>query len=212
MNFVSSIDGAATHDGLSGGLGGEADRRLFDLLRRLADVVLVAAGTVRTEGYGPMLLDEASAAWRIDAGLPAQPVFGIVSGSLELDPGDRIFAEAPVRPIVVTHGASPVERRDALAEVADVLVCGTEAVDPRLVVRELAGRGLPQVHCEGGPSLYGALLAADAVDELCLTVSPLIASGTAPRIATGAGVLHPQYLAHVLSSEETLLLRYLRAR
>src|SRR6187551_614176 len=102
VNFVSSIDGSATHDGLSGGLSGAADKRRFELLRRTSDVVLVGAGTVRAEGYGPMRVSEASARWRSQHGMPEHPVFAIVSGRLDLDTGSRIFTEAPLRPIVVT--------------------------------------------------------------------------------------------------------------
>ena len=80
VNFVSSVDGAATRDGLSGGLGDAADRRYFELLRRVADVVLVGAGTVRAEGYGPMRVSDASVAWREAHGLTPHPVFAIVSG------------------------------------------------------------------------------------------------------------------------------------
>src|SRR5690606_14940003 len=83
-NFVSSVDGAATHNGLSAGLGSPADRRVFDLLRRLADVIVVGAGTVRAEGYGGLSLDDDSADWRIANGLTAQPVFAVVSSSLNL--------------------------------------------------------------------------------------------------------------------------------
>ncbi|SMH39676.1 Pyrimidine reductase, riboflavin biosynthesis [Rathayibacter oskolensis] len=213
VNFVSSIDGAVTRDGVSGALGGEADLRVFDLLRRLADVVLVAAGTVRTEGYGPMVLGDDAAAARAAAGLPPHPVFAVVSGSLDLDPRSRLFTEAPVRPIVVTTGASDRRRRAELAEVADVLVCGEEALDASRMRDALAERGLTRVHCEGGPGLLGTLLAADAVDELCLTLSPTLEAGAAGRIARGAlPEGRQQRLAHVLASGDTLLLRYLRDR
>jgi riboflavin biosynthesis pyrimidine reductase len=210
VNFVSSIDGAVTREGVSGALGGEADLRVFDLLRRLADVVLVAAGTVRTEGYGPMVLGDEAAAARTAAGLPPHPVFAIVSGSLDLDPRSRIFTEAPVRPIVVTTGASPERRRAELAEVADVLVCGEDALDPGRMRAALVERGLGRIHCEGGPGLLGTLLAADAVDELCLTISPSLESGDAGRIARGAATPRDLRLAHVLAAGDTLLLRYLR--
>jgi riboflavin biosynthesis pyrimidine reductase len=212
VNFVSSIDGAATRDGLSGGLGGAADHRVFDLLRRLADVVLVAAGTVRAEGYGPMRVDDASVAARVAAGLTPHPVFAIVSGSLDLDPSSRIFVEAPIRPIVVTTGTSPSARRTALEDVADVLVCGEHELDARRMVAALAARGLPQVHCEGGPSLFGTLLDADSVDELCLTVSPELDAGPSGRIAhSAAASTRGMSLAHVLESDGTLLLRYERS-
>ncbi|MBK4348211.1 pyrimidine reductase family protein [Lacisediminihabitans changchengi] len=213
VNFVSSIDGAATADGLSAGLGGDADHRVFDILRRLCDMVLVASGTVKAEGYGPMVVDDESAAWRVAHGLQAQPVFAIVSGRLDLDPTSAIFTDAPVRPIVVTTGSSPMGPRAALAEVADVLICGESELDPAAMVQQLAFRGLGRIHCEGGPSLFGALLDADVVDELCLTLSPLLEAGDSGRIAHSAtGDSRAMELAGVLHSDGTLLLRYTRAR
>jgi riboflavin biosynthesis pyrimidine reductase len=211
VNFVSSVDGAATRDGLSGGLGDSADRRYFELLRRVADVVLVGAGTVRAEGYGPMRVSDESAAWRAAHGFAPHPVFAIVTGSRDLDPRSRIFTEAPVRPIVVT---TPGYDARAFAEVADVVETGAgERVDAAVSVEALRARGLTSILCEGGPHLFGSLLAADVVDELCVTVEPTLEAGVAPRIA--AGVLpEPRglELAHVLRSGSTLLLRYARAR
>lgn len=213
VNFVSSLDGAVTRDGVSGGLGGDADLRVFDLLRRLADVVLVAAGTVRNEGYGPMVLGDDAAAWRRAAGAPPHPVLAVVSGSLDLDPAARLFTEAPVRPVVVTTGRSPRARRAELSEVAEVLVCGDESLDAGRMRDTLLERGLGRIHCEGGPGLLGALLAEDAVDELCLTLSPTLEAGDAGRIARGeVPEAREQRLAHVLASGDTLLLRYLRQR
>lgn len=211
VNFVSSIDGAVTVDGKSGGLGGDADRRVFDILRTLCDVVVVAAGTVKTEGYGAMIVDAASLEARVAAGLAPQPVFAIVSGSLDLDPTSDVFAKAPVRPIVFT--TESVTPSDALAKVADVVTCGTKTVDPVAMVAELARRRLTRIHCEGGPSLFGSLLAADVVDELCVTVSPQLVGGDSGRIVKG-DVPDPRgmSLAGILRSEDTLLLRYLRAR
>jgi riboflavin-specific deaminase-like protein len=215
VNFISSIDGASSSGGLSGALGVPADKRVFDLLRRLCDVVLVGAGTVRAEGYGPMVMDSEQVAWRRNAGLADHPVFAIVSGRLDLDPKSRIFTEAPVRAIVVTTSASSTEKRAALAEVADVIVCGDETLDAAAVIAALAVRGLPQVHCEGGPSLFGALSAAGAVDELCLTLSPALVGGDATRILTGGlpdDAPLKLSLAHVLRSSDALLLRYTLTR
>src|SRR6185312_11878007 len=117
VNFVASIDGAATDHGLSGGLSGKADKRVFDLLRRLSDVILVGAGTLRAEGYGAMRLDPESVRLRHASGLTAQPVFAIVSGTLRLDPEAAVFSDAPVRPIVVTVGGSSRPKRDAFSRV-----------------------------------------------------------------------------------------------
>ena len=211
VNFVSSIDGAATVAGKSGGLGGDADRRVFDLLRTLCDVVVVAGGTVRAEGYGAMILGASAVESRVAAGLAPQPTFAIVSGSLDLDPKSDVFAKAPVRPIVFTCESTPAN--EALAKVADIVVCGAKTVAPVAMVTELSERRLTRIHCEGGPSLFGSLLEADVVDELCLTVSPLLVGGDGPRIANGE-VAEPRgmTLAGILRSESTLLLRYVRAR
>ncbi|MET1051534.1 MAG: pyrimidine reductase family protein [Mycetocola sp.] len=213
VNFISSIDGAATSDGLSAGLGSAADLRVFDLLRRLCDVVVVGAGTVRSEGYGPMRLDSSAAEWRVASGLEAHPVFAIVSSGLDLDPASRIFTDAPVRPIVVTVDAAPASRKDALSDVADLVVAGETRVDPARMLRMLTERGLPQVHSEGGPSLFADLIDADVVDELCLTISPALEGPGAPRIVAGdhSGGRRAMTVAHVLESDGTLLLRYLRA-
>ncbi|HRN29976.1 MAG TPA: dihydrofolate reductase family protein, partial [Terrimesophilobacter sp.] len=170
VNFVSSVDGAATHNGLSGGLSGDADKRYFELLRRASDVVLVGAGTVRAEGYGPLRVSDDSVRWRVANGLPEHPVFAIASRSLEVDPA--IVRKAPVRPILVTVADASVP--SALAE-ADVVVAGEGSVEGQRVVGALAERGLTTVLCEGGPHLFASLLADGVVDELCLTTSPLIA-------------------------------------
>jgi riboflavin biosynthesis pyrimidine reductase len=212
VNFVSSIDGAGTHDGLTAGLGTPADKRVFDILRRLCDVVLVGAGTVRAEDYGPMRLKDPAVQWRRAHGLSDQPVFAIVSAGLDLDPGHQIFTDAPVRPIIVTVEAAPHARRNALAEVADVLVAGDSSVDTGRMRSLLAERGLPQVHSEGGPHLFADFLREDSVDEVCLTLSPFAEGPSAGRIVAGTptGIQRPMVLAHVLSSEGTLLLRYVR--
>ena len=212
-NFVSSLDGAATHGGLSGGLSSAADKRVFDILRRLSDVVLVGAGTVRAEGYGPMRLDPASVSWRQEHGLPAQPVFAIVSGSLDLDLASTVFIDAPVRPIVITTSRASSIRLTAIERVADTIVCGTDAIDSDAARTALADRGLMQVLCEGGPTLFGSLLAADSVDELCLTLSPQLEAGNAGRIAVGAAPEARRLsLAHTLISGDSLMLRYLLDR
>jgi riboflavin biosynthesis pyrimidine reductase len=153
VNFVASIDGAATDHGLSGGLSGHADKRVFDLLRRLSDVILVGAGTVRAEGYGAMRLDPASVQLRRASGLADQPVFAIVSGTLGLDPESAVFTDAPVKAIVVTLGASSDVKKEAFSRVADVLVCGKERLDVNVMLDAFAQRWLRQVRT--APSCCG---------------------------------------------------------
>jgi riboflavin biosynthesis pyrimidine reductase len=137
-----------------------------------------------------------------------QPVFAIVSGSLDLDPESPIFAKAPVRPIVITCERSTGKAR--FSEVADVVVAGSSQVDGRLAVDALHERGLRRILCEGGPTLFGSFIEADVVDELCLTVAPSLESGDAQRIANGDAVPREMTLAAVLRSGSELLLRYTR--
>lgn len=174
-NFVSSLDGAATGaNGRSGSINTEADGVVFRLLRRLSDVVVVGAGTVRAEGYtrlGP------------DDGGPLPLV--VVSNSARVP--EVLLEPVPGRGdvLLVTHAAAPGEAvaqaRDGLGE-GNVLVCGAEAVDLLELRRQLRERGMPRVLTEGGPSLLGAMFAAGAVDELDLTWSPVAVGGEQGRI------------------------------
>ncbi|WP_022902356.1 pyrimidine reductase family protein [Curtobacterium sp. B8] len=214
VNFVTTLDGSASASGRTADLGGDDDLRVFDLLRRTADVVLVAAGTVRDEEYGPMVLHDADVAWRRAHGMPDHPVFAIVTGSASLEATSRVFTEAPVRPVVLTSGSgASSEQGRALTEVADVVACGDDSLDVTAAVRALADRGLERIHCEGGPSFFGALIGADLVDELTLTVDPTLEGGEGPRIATASSPeLRRMRPAHVLLGDGGVLLtRYVRA-
>lgn len=212
INFVTSIDGAATREGVSGALGTDDDHVVFEALRTMTDVVLVAAGTIRAEGYGGMSVDETAVGWRRARGIPAQPRLAVVSGSLDIAPEHPVFAEAVIRPIVITPATADTDRRRALERVADVVVAGDSSVELASAVQALADRGLRQVLCEGGPSLTGSMLEADLVDEVCLTVSPVLEGGSAVRMARGE---HPSSrdmkLVHAIASGDTVLLRYTRA-
>ncbi|MER7893379.1 pyrimidine reductase family protein [Micromonospora sp. NPDC094482] len=210
VNFVSSLDGAVALDGYSAGLSGEPDKRVFGLLRMLCDALVVAAGTLRHEGYRALRLDERRRAWRREHDLPDYPTLVVVSGGLDLDPTQPVFADAPVRPVVLTRAdAVPPP---GLAEVAELVRCGTDRVDLAAGLAELRRRGLDQLLCEGGPQLFGALTGADLVDELCLTVAPLLA-GPGPGRITAGEASPPRSLAlrHVLAAGDgVLMLRYAR--
>jgi riboflavin biosynthesis pyrimidine reductase len=213
VNFVSSVDGAVTVGGKSAGLGGPADKRIFDLLRVHCDAVMVGAGTLRIEGYGGLAVDEAHQELRRKDNRPAQPVLVVVSGRLDLDPHHPMFREAPVRPWVLTHDGAPAWQREALAEVAEVVICGRDEIDFQAARDALADAGYPHILCEGGPHLLGALTAADAVDEMCLTVSPRLAGPGAGRITAGpASTLRDLDVTTVLTATDGyLFLRYRRA-
>ncbi|MGN9776577.1 pyrimidine reductase family protein [Micromonospora sp. H33] len=210
VNFVSSIDGAVAVDGYSAGLSGEPDKRVFGLLRMLCDGLVVAAGTLRHEGYRAVRLDERRRAWRREHGLAEYPTLVVVSGSLDLDPAQAAFADAPVRPVVLTRAGAAAP--PGLTDVADVVPCGDERVDLPAGLAELRRRGLDQLLSEGGPLLFGALTAADLVDEVCLTVAPLLAGPGPGRITAGeASPVRHLPLRHVLAaSDGVLMLRYAR--
>ena len=210
FNFITSADGAVSFNGRSGELGNDADRRVFGLLRSTADLILVGAGTVRAEGYAGELLSAQAQSWRTRHGLGAHPGIAVVSASLDLDPDSGFFSEAPVRPVVLTAAAAPGSRRAALEKVADVLVAGARTVDPVQAAAALDRSGHSRVLCEGGPQLFGSFQAAGLVDELCLTLAPVFAAGTAGRISAGTPLaqLSRLRLQHVLRSGDTLLLRY----
>jgi riboflavin biosynthesis pyrimidine reductase len=212
-NFIASLDGAATHDGRTSGLNNADDKKVFDILRMLCDVVLVGAGTLRTEGYADLRVEDRAVLWRIKHGLPAQPTLAVVSGRLALNPEMAAFAKAPARPIIFTCARSSAQKRQDLSRATDVIVCGEETLHPQAMLGSLAQRGFRQVLCEGGPRLLGTLVEADCVDELCLTLSPVLENGSAGRITAGA----PQTprgmrLGHVISVRDMLLLRYERSR
>jgi riboflavin biosynthesis pyrimidine reductase len=187
MNFVASADGAATEDGLSRGLQTPGDNRIFAALRDLADVVLAGAGTVRVEGYSTITPSDRRRAIRERHGLRATLPVAVVSRSLLLDPAANLFAAAPAdaRTIVLTCAAAEPALRAELERVADIVVCGADTVDLPAARAALAERGLTRVLCEGGPLLFAELARLGIVDELCLSVSPMLSGPGARRIVAG---------------------------
>lgn len=214
VNMVTSLDGAVTVEERSGGLARPADKELFIALRSVADVVLVGAGTVRAEGYGPPRPTAATRAARIARGQAETPTLVIVSRSLDLDPSAPRFTEAEVRPIVITC-AEPADRPlEDLRAVADVIVTGSATVDLPAAMTELHARGVRTITCEGGPHLNGDLLLADLIDEWALTLSPLLVGGDARRSTTGPLPPEPAalHLDRLLEGDGLLLGRWLRDR
>ncbi|UWZ40276.1 pyrimidine reductase family protein [Dactylosporangium roseum] len=210
LNFVSSLDGAGTVEGRSEGLSSPEDKRVFGILRMLCDALVVGAGTLREEGYRSLRLDEERRAWRRANGLAEYPTLVVVSGRADLDPAHPALVDAPVRPIIVTRTAT--EPGSGLAEVADVVRHGDDRVDLAAAVADLHGRGFRQLLSEGGPQLFGSLTAAGLTDELCLTLSPLLAGPGPDRIIAGPPLTIPERLTlrHVLLADGQLMLRYSR--
>jgi riboflavin biosynthesis pyrimidine reductase len=210
-NMISSADGAAALDGLSGRLGGPADHEIFGLLRALAGVILVGAGTTRAEKYRPARVAPRWAALR--TGRPDTPPIAVLSARLDLDPDGPLLAGAPAsaRTIVITSESAPAAQRAQIARHADVIIGGEHEVTAAAAVSALAGRGYREILAEGGPHLLGQLTAAGLIDELCVTISPVLAGGPAGRIIQGRGspAARRLVLAHVLADDGYLLCRYI---
>jgi riboflavin biosynthesis pyrimidine reductase len=213
-NMVSTLDGAAQHDGRSQPISSATDMRIFGTLRALADVVLVGAETVRQEGYRPARARAEFATARAAAGQGEAAAIAVVSASLELDFSLPLFT-SPLVPTLVLTGAAAAPDRVAAAEKAGarVVVAGDGmGVDPARAVQALADLGHTRLLAEGGPRLLGQLVAAGVLDELCLTISPMLTVGDAQRISGGPSMAVPRRfeLVSLLEEEGFLFSRYCR--
>jgi riboflavin biosynthesis pyrimidine reductase len=212
-NMVGGLDGSAAIAGRVAALSTEPDAALFRLIRALADVVLVGAETVRRERYRSIRLPDRQAAARRAAGRPAAPRLAVVTRSLDLDWSSDAFAAAPAgsRTLVITCKAADPLRVERAREAADVLIAGEDRVDPEQALLRLSELGCRVVLCEGGPTLLGELVAAGRIDELCLTIAPLMGGDRLPVSVTPPGApLRRFALRHVLRDGDTLFLRYER--
>lgn len=207
-NFVSTIDGAAYGlEGKTGSLGGEADHDVFTMQRNLCDVVLVGAGTTRTEGYRAITAKTVDGEVRRSLGLAPVPVLAVVSHSLRLPASLNVAGT-----IVITTQHDLAAHGGLLADGVSTIVAGASKIDWPSAFATLGDRGLRKINCEGGPTLHGDLVASDLVDEICLTIDPSLAAGSAPRISHSPSAVHrTMRVAHVRQVGDVVLTRYLRA-
>jgi riboflavin biosynthesis pyrimidine reductase len=214
-NFIASLDGIIELDGRSGALGTPADHAVFMTLRSLSDVILVGSGTVRAENYGPVALRADRQERRAARNQPSLPALAVVSDSADLDPQAKLFAapRAEGSPLIVlTTDAAPARQVEGLRSSAEVVVAGDKRVDPVLALEALRERGYGRVLCEGGPGLFGRLLDARLVDELCLSLAPTLA-GPGHLSLVGRDP-HPPYrlqLHELYEGDGLLLARYASA-
>jgi riboflavin biosynthesis pyrimidine reductase len=189
--MVSTLDGAVTGEsGRSGSISNETDKRVFELLRDLADVVVVGAGTARIEGYRP-----------------ADRPIVVVSRSGQVP--DKLRGVGPGRVILATCRHAPgLDEARRLLPSEDVLVLGSHRVDLVLMRQRLEERGFANLLCEGGPHLLRDLLHQGVVDELDATVVPRLVSGTHPRVTDGPPIDVPLRLHTLLDDQGTLLGRW----
>lgn len=215
-NFITSIDGGATADGSSGTMGGPGDRLVFNMLRELADVIVVGAGTVRIEGYSGVHLSIPERQRRQARGQSEVPPLAIVTRAGGLDREMAVFTRTEVAPLVLTCTATVAETRRRVGDRGEVVDCSGDdpgKVDEAALLATLAARGMRRILTEGGPMLLDSLIQRDMLDELCLTIAPYIVGGLARRIATGPGhLLTRMRCAHILTDDAGYLYtRYVRA-
>ena len=210
INVVESVDGATAASGESRGLSGPADREVFHALRGVADVIMVGAGTVRADNYGPMRPRPGVREARIARAQTPVAAIVVISRSLELDWTSALFTDAEAPTVVAAPTDAPEPARAAARNAGQLIVAGTGHVALDEVLAELARSGHDSVLCEGGPGLFAQLAQADLLDEICITISPLLVAGGAQRVLPGALLAPPRrlMLAALLEADGFVFARY----
>lgn len=210
LNMISSIDGSATSSGLSGELGSKGDKLIFESLRAAADFILVAANTAKLEKYGIPEVSKEVSERRLARGQTKTPRLVLISKSLNFENDCKFLnaddLDANEMPIIYTTENSPAEKKSELEKNTELRVAGKNSVELTQVLTELGRQG-NIILTEGGPSLNGQLLKADLLDELCLTLSPMIVGGDGPRIFSGdnSGTTKNLQLQRILQDEDSML-------
>ena len=208
MNMIQSLDGGTTVSGKSSDLGDDDDFELFKAMRVVPDVILVGAGTIAAENYGPVTLDAERRERRASLGKTETPTLAIVSGRLSVDPDARVFTDAEHKPLIITSTNADPSKLVLLGDAADVSILPD--LEPATILRQLGAAGV--VLLEGGPTLNGQFAAARLIDEINLSTSPTLLSGDSARITRGPAVIPPQDMRidRVLFGDRLLFVRYLR--
>jgi riboflavin biosynthesis pyrimidine reductase len=213
LNMASTADGRGSIGGRSGPIGNRADRELFHGLRSVVDAVMAGASTVRVERYGRIIPREGTRRLRRGRGLSEEPLACIVSGRLSLSADIPLLGERAARVVIVTPSQASLP--ESFGHIDYVRASRAGRLDLRQALAELRERlAVRTLLCEGGPHLNAQLLAAGLVDELFLSLSPMLAGdehgGEALRILAGASLEQPVELELLaaLESESHLFLRY----
>ena len=205
--MIASADGRVAVQGRSVGLGHPADRALLRELRTAADALLVGTGTLRAERYAN-LLDDDQRQHRTAGGLEPEPIVATISRRLDL-PGDiPLLAEPTARVQVYTEAEGEVPSQGAW--VAVQRFDPGQLTMPAILEHLSIERGARTILCEGGPTLLRELVAADCVDDLLLTVAPMLVAGDAPTPLSGVAIDPPAGLAlrDIHRADDHLFLHY----
>jgi len=207
-NMVSTADGRATLDGRTKGISSDKDRDMFHCLRTQVDAVIVGTATIALEGYGPLARRPEVRRRRAELGLAEVPLAVTASRSMELPADAPLFCDPESRIVVLTNSD-----REAPTCKAQLIVERFPGDDLDLaagVERLRSAHGVRAMLHEGGPTLLAAMLGVGLVDELFLTVSPLLVGGGEPSLVEGSAFERspPLELLSVLAHESFLFLRY----
>jgi len=208
MNFAATVDGRATIEGRSGPIGSDTDTEMLLGLRARFDAVMIGAGTMRAELYGPLAAKQETRERRQRIGVQPEPLMVLISGRLDLPWEAPLFAAGGEVLIFTSSETEPPETESRVEVVRH-----PGAVNLAEALRHLRERGIRALLCEGGPHLHEQLQADGLVDDLFLTIAPKLVGGEAPRILEGPlpGTIDLE-LAWLLEEDGELFARYRRAR
>ncbi len=206
--MVATADGRATLGGRTQGISSETDRDLFHTLRTQVDAVMVGTATIALERYGPLARRPEVRSRRAALGLAEVPLACTASRTLELPVETPLFQDPESRIVVLTN--SDREAPECEAQLVVERLEGDELDLAAGVARLRTAHGVRAMLHEGGPTLLAAMLAPGLVDELFLTVSPMLVGGGEPAVVEGVALGQPRRmgLLSVLEHESYLYLRY----
>lgn len=208
-NIVATLDGHTAVFGHVGTLSTRADQALFHHLRGLCDAIMVGAGTVRAERYGPPRVTPELIAARRGRGQSSEPRLCIVSRSLQLDTAQDVLERTRTRPIMLTCDTAPPARVLDVAPHAELISAGSDSVDFPRALAALRRHGVRTVVCEGGPTVNAALLERGLVDELCITFAPFLGGDPLGLFDRGGAALQGVRIAHSFVIDNTVFVRAL---
>ncbi|PSK63073.1 2,5-diamino-6-ribosylamino-4(3H)-pyrimidinone 5'-phosphate reductase [Micromonospora sp. MH33] len=216
---VASIDGLTAVSGSSASLTSPGDQRIYQIVKREADLLLLGAETVRAEQYGPSVMSAPQIARRQANGLHPYPTIAVVTRSLDLDLAGPLFQRhverhVPPRPILIAPAAAVAATTVDFSEHADVLPVGGHDVSLTQAIHVLRARGYRRIVCEGGPSLAAQMVQQGLVDEVCLTIAPKVLAIGGPRVTGGTETSPAPGEWHLrrslLDEQGNMFLRYTR--
>jgi riboflavin-specific deaminase-like protein len=206
-NFIESVDGRATLDGRSGPLSDPGDRAMFHTLREKVDAVIAGTGTLRTERYGPLIRDPEARERRARSGLDPEPLACVITRSGDVPTDIPLFTDQEARIVLFTAAPAP-----AVPQHVEVVELDPGELTLTTALRYLGRQhGVRRLLCEGGPTLFGALLHEELIDELFVTIAPKLAGGgRGPTITSGPELADPARLRirWLLQREQSLFARY----